>query len=367
LTRELAALGASLEITIGETEGLAVLQCEPASLKAALTLALEPLREPAFSQESLDRAKRKLVESLAARDDSLDAMEERAWKRLTRGSHFSTRLPNVESLGRITREDLVQYAGQFLFARNMLLAVSGAFDESGAVPLLEESLAGLRNRDTPLPIPAEPEAAAVPGLYGVDAGRPLTTARIRVGFAGVRRDHGDRVPLQVLLEVLGGRLTASRLDRALRAEKGLTWDPASSFAAGDFYPGSFSLHATTLTPDAPATVKAILDELRSLGERPLHDDAVAAVRQALVDRAAALETSASARAARFALDELARADAEELTRDRARLEALTADECWRAARLWLDPAKAIVLVVGDAKALEGAKAALGAVKPVSGL
>jgi zinc protease len=353
--KELGALGATLEIQIGDTEGQALLRCEAASLKVALALTLELLRDPALSQQSLDAGKQRILASLAARDDSLDAIEARAWKRLARGAHFSTRLPSAESLASIQRQDLVTYAEHYLFPRNFLMAFSGAFDESNMVPMLEESLAGFRNRDAPLPIPPEPETAAAPGFYGVDAGRPLSTARVRVGFVGFRRDHPDRVPVQAILEYLGSKISASRLDRVLRVERGLSWNPSSEWRGGDFFAGDYCLRAACLPQDATAVARAILDELKNLGDRPLSDDALATIRQTLVDRAAAAETSAAARAARFAQDELARADAEELTRDRARLEALGPEELLRAARLWLDPNKAIVVILGDSSALEKAK------------
>lgn len=365
--RALAELGATLDVHVGDTEAFLLVRCDPSSMKQALTLAFELLQTPAFSEASLAQDRRRILESLTARDDDVRAIEERAWNRLTRGSHESTRLPNPTSLGRVTRQDLVQYAEQFFFARNLLLAVSGAFDESNIVPLLEESMAGLRNRDAPLPIPSEPREPAAPGVYFVDAGRPMATARVRVGFVGLRRDDPDRVPLQVLLEHVGGRVAPSRVERTLRAEGGLTWDPAATFAPGSFYAGSHCIHGTCLADDAGVLAQRMIAELKALRERTLPEDALAALRQMLVDRAAAAETSAAARAARFALDEIARADAEEASRDRARLEALTADECLRAARTWLDPAKAIVLVVGNARAANAVEAVFGPSRPVAGL
>jgi zinc protease len=358
LDRALAAIGATLEIQIGETEGEVILRAEPAEFHAALVLVLELLREPVFAPKGVEAAKQRMLASLGARDDSVDAIEGRAWRRLVRGNHFSTRLPSAESLAAITREDLAAYADQFLFPRNFLIALSGAFDETNVVPMLEEAFASFRNKDAPLPVPAEPEAPAAPGVYLVDAGRPMATARVRVGFVGFKRDNPDRVAVHVLLEYLGSELAASRLDRVLRIERGLSWHPTAELAGGDFFNGEPWLRAPTLAADSPAAAKAILDELRTLGEKPIAEDALAAIRQSLVDRAAAIETSASARAARFAKDELARADAEEISHDRAKLEALTPDECLRAARRWLDPNKAIILIVGDGASLDRAEPAL---------
>src|SRR5262252_9238478 len=89
-----------------------------------------------------------------------------------------------------------------------------------------------------------------PGVYVFDVGRPLPTARVRVGAPGVPRDDPDRPVLAAIAQWLGGSLEPSRADRALRVERGLSWRARALFAPGDLEPGEIAISAPALAGDA---------------------------------------------------------------------------------------------------------------------
>ncbi|HKE01064.1 MAG TPA: insulinase family protein [Planctomycetota bacterium] len=365
LEKDLARLGAALDASIGETDGTIVLRVSPDGLKPALAVLVDVLRNPAFEASELERAKRRLGARLAAREDSLPEIEERAWDRVLRGEHFTTRLPSPPSIAAIRPDDCRAFTSRFLFPRNLVLAARGAFDEAAALALFEEALAGWANRETPMPIPPEVEATPAPGVYLVDVGRAVATARVRVGFAGVRREHADRPILDPLLDYEGGDLLPSRVDRVLRVDRALSWRPTAAIASGDLYRGDFSISAPVLAADAVESARALIEELRRCGEERATADAIAWLRQSRREREATAFASGAARAARFARDEIVGAPAEAIAQDRARLETLAPDDLIRAARRHLDPAKAIILVVGDGAALSRALPAWESLGPVT--
>ncbi len=365
---ELARLGAALRIEIGETTGRARLTAPPDAAGTAFAIAVDCLRSPGFDAGAVARARTHVLRRLAARNDRLSEIEERLWARLVRGEHFSTRLPSPASLDAITADDLASIPRQLVFPRNLIVSVSGPFDEAAASQWLEEALAGWPNVDAPIPAPPEAGAPSEPGVYLADAGRPLPSARVRVGFAGVRRDHPDLPVLMALMECIGSTLLPSRAERALRLERDLSWEPASRVDDGDLLRGSLAVSAPCFARDARETAAALLAEIRRLGEEPLPLETLAALRQTLVARESIVAADASSLGRRFAQDEIARADPEECARFADRWTKLTAEECIRVARSLLDPAKAIVLVVGSGDALgaeDPAWGSLGAVRRVA--
>ena len=198
-----------------------ILRAEPAEFHAALVLVLGLLREPVFAPKgSRPRSKECWHRSARATTRSTRSRARLAAPRARKP------LFHAAPLGGIARGDHPRGSGRL---RRPVPLPAELPDRAERrlrrgrtwCRCSRRPFASFRNKDAPLPVPAEPEAPAAPGVYLVDAGRPMATARVRVGFVGFKRDNPDRVAVHVLLEYLGSELAASRLDRVLRIERGL--------------------------------------------------------------------------------------------------------------------------------------------------
>lgn len=362
-----ALLGARIESELDDHLGEVSLVCSAATARDALSALVAALRVRTFDAAILEDQKSRLAAALLRRDDDALAAEDRAWKRLVRGSHSSTWLPSQASLSAITPADLSHAAAPLLVPRNVVFAVSGPMPEGEITAALDAAMAGWAPADSPIPAASEPQPAAPPGVYLLDLGRSSATARIRIGFPTVRRDHGDRALLEALAEHLGSPAAASRLRRSLLHDKGLVFDVGFEMGRGDVHRGDVSFTFGARATRASAAARAALTEIRAVGEERASADALAAVRQGLIERLATLDSSLQSRLRRFAREEWLRVDAEEAARDRAAWEAMTADDWIRTARRYLDITKAVVLLVGDSKSIDLAPSSwgeLGAPRPL---
>src|SRR5690606_26086683 len=121
---------------------------------------------------------------------------------------------------------------------------------------------------------------APPAPPGRPAARPTTIflvdrpgaaqSEIQVGHAAVPRATPDFFPLLVLNTVLGGAFT-SRLNMALREERGYTYGAGSRF---DFRlgPGPFVASSAGFTGVTDDALRIFVDEIRRIREEPVTAD-----------------------------------------------------------------------------------------------
>lgn len=189
--------------------------------------------------------------------------------------------------------------------------------------------------------------AARPGRRVVIVDRPgAPQSEIRVGHVGTSRRIDDFHALVVTNALLGG-LFNSRLNRLLREERGYTYGVHSDFdmrrAAGPF-----AVRCAVETEVTAPAVSDILAELERLRQGPVSDEELSTARDYLVGVfPLRFETSAQVAGAVAGLV-VHGLEEDELERYRPAVAAVSADDVLAAARRHIDPARASVVVVGDA-------------------
>ena len=171
---------------------------------------------------------------------------------------------------------------------------------------------------------------------------------IRIGHTGASRRIDDFHALSVMGAILGG-LFNSRLNMKLREEKGYTYGAGAGFdlrrAAGPF--GARAAVNTEVTVPAVADFVAELDRIR---EAPVADSELRAARDYLVGvfplRFETPGPIVGALSGLFVHD----LPDDELARYRPAIESVTVDDVLAAARKRIEPARAAIVLVGDADA-----------------
>ena len=134
----------------------------------------------------------------------------------------------AESVGAITRNDLVGFHKQYFFPNNFVFAVSGDFKTKDILAKLDGMMAGWPDQKLDLAaIPAQvPDPA--PGVYMIEK-EDVNQSRIRIGHIGVQRDIPDQYALVVMNDILGGGGFTSRIVRRVRSDEGLAYSAGSAF------------------------------------------------------------------------------------------------------------------------------------------
>ena len=113
IDEELEHLAATISISVGKESGSASLDVLKKDFKRGLQIYADLLRTPAFDQSRFELAKLQALEGIRRRQDNPGSIAAREFAKLLYGeSHPSAREAKVESVTRITRDDLVAFQKQ---------------------------------------------------------------------------------------------------------------------------------------------------------------------------------------------------------------------------------------------------------------
>jgi predicted Zn-dependent peptidase len=249
------------------------------------------------------------------------------------------------SVRRARHDTVVAHWDRWYRPANVVLSAAGAIShdevvrEAGRWVGIEAAGKG----PTHLPSATEAPSAAPPGSVRV-VSRRLSQGNLCLGMPGVARDDPDRWALDLLGAVLGDGMS-SRLFLELRERRSLAYD-VSTFGATYADCGTFGVHAGFDPDQAPAVVAAILEQLERTVQEPVSAVELERARAYTCGRLKLRMEETGAVAAWLGTGEslLPRI----LTVDEVieRLEAVTADDLLRVARLYARPDLARLAALG---------------------
>ncbi len=174
-----------------------------------------------------------------------------------------------KSLAAISREDVAKFYGSHYGPGNTILAVVGDF----ATADMEKQLTGIFGAWAAKAAPAVVLADATPAsgkrLLLVD--KPDSTQTFfRIGNVGISRTNPDRIPIDIVNTLFGGRFT-SMINTELRIKSGLTYGAGSSFAEWKAR-GPFAISSYTANANTEKAIDLTLDVLKRLHDKGVTDE-----------------------------------------------------------------------------------------------
>ena len=175
-----------------------------------------------------------------------------------------------KSLAAIKREDVVGFYEKAYSPQATTIAVVGDFDPATMLNELKGRLGNWKQK-APLSATRIAEPVAFKGKKLLLVDKPDSTQTyFLIGNVGVPRNNPDRVGIEVVNTVFGGRFT-SILNDALRVNSGLTYGARSSFSqrqvAGPFAISTYTQNKTTVE-----AMDMALDLLKKLHETGLSEE-----------------------------------------------------------------------------------------------
>jgi zinc protease len=169
----------------------------------------------------------------------------------------------IETIGRITRDDLAEFHRQQYGPKGMVIGISGAIPSEKALDKVSEAFGDWVNMRQPaLPsVPDMPRPASeivrtvsIPGKSQVD---------LILGLPGPRRSAPDYLHASLMNTVLGVFGMMGRIGRNVREEQGLAYY-ASSHLAGGLGPAPWSANAGTAPEDVDSVISGIKQEIAQM-------------------------------------------------------------------------------------------------------
>jgi len=232
-----------------------------------IAVMTDVLMNPTFPQDEVDKLKTQTIDALKAEKDDASSVIGDYYNAFLFGNHPYGRPTDgtEKSVATITRDDVQKFYQSYYGPGNMILAVAGDLKTAEMENLLTTAFGGWQVKTSSASAIAEPTPIKGKRLLLVD--KPDSTQTyFMIGNVGVPRTNQDRVYINVINTLFGGRFT-SLLNAGLRINSGLTYGARSFFdqrkVAGPFAISTYTANETT--EKAMDMALGILNDLHDKG------------------------------------------------------------------------------------------------------
>lgn len=347
IARQIESLGASISSGAGVDSSAVSLMTRSDRVNDAFTVFADVARNPAFAQEELERAQQQSLDGLQVALSQPGSIAQFAMTRALYGDAPYGAVASQRSISATTRDDMATYHRTYWRPDNAVLVITGDVSADEGFALAERYFGDWPHPSTPAP--ARPDAsayAAAPRAIVVDL--PETgQAAVLMGLRGVARTDADYFPLLVANNVLGGGYSA-RLNTEIRIRRGLSYGANSSLQAR-VAPGPIIASAQTRNDAAVQVYELMRAEITRIGREVTPEAELTARKAVLIGGfGRSVETTAGL-AGQISTLALYGLPPEQLNTYVADITAVTPQQAQAAAARYFDPARADVVVVGDAQ------------------
>lgn len=318
------------------------------SFELAMNLLHDVVRNPAFAPDEIDRQKQQAISALSVNANDPDYVASALFDRLVYGFHPYGRpgTGTPESIGAITRDDLVQFHRRYFVPNNMILAIVGDITTAEAFAAAEKIFGGWPRGELPAWQPAEPPPPTR-RIIAVDKPDAVQT-EIRVGQLAIPRKHPDYLAWDLAVKILGGE-GANRLHRVLRSERGLTYGAEAETQAMK-WAGDFVAETDTRTETTGEALRLIVEEIGRLQRQRVSERELADAQAYLTGSFPLTVETPNDIATQVLNAVFYELPLEELSTFRERVQAITPDDIQRVAREYIRPDRLSIVLVGNARA-----------------
>ncbi|WP_422926494.1 M16 family metallopeptidase [Singulisphaera sp. PoT] len=344
LAEAIEDVGGTLEV--GAT-GVSV-RVRAEDLPLAMEILADVILRPAFPEEALPWAKRRIIAEIQADKEDPAYRADQLFRGLVYGDHPLARDPRglVREFGRITLDDVMDHHERLFLPDNAFLVAVGDFEPRKLTSLIRKHFASWEAGGTPARPCVRPIRSARPRLRRV--AHPGEQVHIVMGHLGVTRNDPDFEALAILDHIFGsGPGFTDRLSRLIRDELGLAYSIGGGITdSADVEPGLFRVYAGTMPDEVERVVSGITDQIRAMHSGAFSDEEVDRARRYLAGAWVFDYQTVDQRAERLVELEHWKLPLEEPATWPDRICQVSARQVRRAARTHLDPSALIRVEFG---------------------
>ena len=309
-------------------------------LPFGLDLVRETVLEPSFEADTIIKEKELLSTAILGRDDDISNLTMEALQaRLFSSPGFRLlSLGTLESVQRITRDDIVAFYRRVCSPGSMVISVYGDIDSAAVFKDIERAFASLKpGGQEKLTFQEQPLTQAQEETVRVDKEQ----AMVMVGFRGPSIRDEDRYGLQILSGILGSSFSG-RMFTQIREELGQAYTLGGSYVPG--LDTGLIYFGVQTTPDQIDLVKdRLLKIFKDIQAEPVSDKELRDIKSYIEGTfLMGMETDGEM-IFMTSLDELYGLGYANYEDFNAAIEKVGADDIQRLARKYLDLSKAVII------------------------
>ena len=348
----LESRAAKVESWAGTASSGLSLSCLKEDFTPVFEAFVELLTEPAFAADKVELARAQVETAITRRNDDPEEIASREIRKLVYGAESPYGwTPELATVARVRREDLIEWHRRYVHPDRMLLGISGDFDAAAMERTVRSALEGWA-RGPALPRPAaayrrEPR----PGVF-LAAKTDVNQSNLRVAHLGTTRNNPDYFALEVMNQIFGGGFS-SRLFSEVRSRQGLAYEVWGGVGAEYDFPGLFLIGMGTRSDATVRGIRALLSEIDRLQREPPDARELASAKDAITNSFIFRYDSKEKilrEQMRFAFFGY---PADFLERYRAGIEKVTAADVLRVAKKYVRRNELTMLVVGNPAEIKG--------------
>jgi predicted Zn-dependent peptidase len=270
ISEALDSVGASFGAGAGVDSTMCSSQFMAKDISRGLDLFAELLMRPTFPEDEFQKLKAQSLDAMRASRDSASGVIVRYFASFFYGAHPYGRGSDEVSLSSMAHSDVLGCYKSHYAPSNAILVAVGDFKTSEMEKMISDRFGAWSSKEKPRPV-ALPKPSKVIGKKVLLVDKPdATQTYFIIGNVGVDSGNPDRVAIQVVNTLFGGRFT-SMINTALRINSGLTYGANAAFTenkgGGTFVIVSFTANATT-----ERAIDLALDTLKDLHENGITEE-----------------------------------------------------------------------------------------------
>jgi zinc protease len=336
--------------------------CLKADLDDVFKAFVDVLQNPEFRADKIDIAQKEEDDGISRRNDQVGEIAQRETIKLAYGADNPyARVPEYATVAAITRQDLIDWHGQYVHPNNIILGISGDFDSAAMEARLRKAFDAWPKGPT-LPKNEIQYTPAKPGYYLIPKD-DVNQSTIHMVGLGTTRDNPDYHAISVFNEAFGGGFS-SRLFNDIRTKRGLAYGVSGGIGTNFGHPGILQVSIGTKSGTTVEAIQAAGEDIDNLTKQPITDDEIQRAKDAILN------------AFIFRLDSPDKILAERMTYEyygyppdwldkyQAEIKKVTAADANRVAAKYMHKDQLAVLVLGNTKEFDKPLSSLGAVKEI---
>ncbi len=352
-------------IGIGRQSGSASLDLLSKDLKRGLQIFAALVRTPAFEPARLELAKLQAIEGIRRRQDNPGSIVSREFVKLLYGAeHPTARESTIDSVRRITRDDLVAFHRNTIHPNGIILGVTGDFKKEAMLAALRDAFGDWKQGAVPELKIADVPKSDMEKLAVRFIDKDTTQTHLRVGHLSIKENDPDYVPLAIANDILGGSSFRSRIFNDVRTKRGLAYSVGSRLNAGVHDQGIWLVRAETKSVSTQEVIARFLANIERMRTELVSDTELAEAKDAYVNSFVFSFSSPSAIVSRLIELEYDGLPKDFLQQLRDKVVKLTKEEILAAAKKHLYPDRLKIVAVGSGKILPTALSTFGDVKEI---
>jgi zinc protease len=344
-------LSANLSASLGDHSSDIALNVMSKDFSPMMHLLKDLVLNPGLDSARLELRKDRYIQAIQHRYDQPKPVLDDLYTYTTYQSHPSNWKATVAEVKAVNVSRLKKMAENRFRSDTVIIGVSGDFEQAEMVQFLKNYMGGFKRHSSDLVKKQNfPDFISQPGIY-LTPKPGLTQSSIKISQPFVQRPHPDYYATSIASYILGAGGFTSRLTSRIRSDEGLAYS-VNSFASSNYYrPVTTGVQLQTKVESATRAIQLVFEEIEKMIAEGITEEELQKAKEGLTASLPSLFDTPEATVSAFVLSEAWGREMDHFRTYRQKIMELKSEDVMRALKIYFNPAKMSICLIGPEEAL----------------